>query len=314
MENTLVLNKNAFIMDTMNALPTNVDHLSEEQLHHLILSIKMDEYKPQIKSIIKNANFDISKKVEMWLKDKAPDTIRMYKLYIEEFMSYLGETHILNVTTFIVDEFISTYLTKFSENKARLIFSSISSFYSALYRWGDVSTNPFKGAKVRKKINIDYKTDKQYVPPTKEEIDLLMESFIGNKHMWFVLYIMEKFGVRVGFFKEAVFSEDKGIIESTSKGKLYRINVMGNIIVRENKELFGTFNTNTISSSFNRKVLKLYKEGVFDRKFNIHSIRDYVACREYSRDKDIYRVSRMLNHSSVTVTERYLKGLKYESR
>lgn len=49
-----------------------------------------------------------------------------------------------------------------------------------------------------------------------------------------------------------------------------------------------------------------------------YAIKNYLVptvpnCRrwvtEYRKDRDIYRVSKMLGHASIPVTERYLKGL-----
>jgi integrase len=41
-----------------------------------------------------------------------------------------------------------------------------------------------------------------------------------------------------------------------------------------------------------------------------HDLRHYYAKKEYEKTKDIYRVSRLLNHSSLTITEGYLRSLE----
>jgi integrase len=42
-----------------------------------------------------------------------------------------------------------------------------------------------------------------------------------------------------------------------------------------------------------------------------HDLRHYYAKEEYEKTKDIYRLLRLLNHSSVTITiEGYLRSLK----
>ena len=54
-------------------------------------------------------------------------------------------------------------------------------------------------------------------------------------------------------------------------------------------------------------LVALRAAGGEHRKRSLHSLRPTVALREYWRTRDIYHVKRMLGHSTVTVTERYLK-------
>jgi integrase len=56
-------------------------------------------------------------------------------------------------------------------------------------------------------------------------------------------------------------------------------------------------------------VGKLYARGELRAWYSCHDFRHFFAIREYGKDKDIWRVSRLLCHHSLASTERYLKGL-----
>jgi site-specific recombinase XerD len=45
------------------------------------------------------------------------------------------------------------------------------------------------------------------------------------------------------------------------------------------------------------------------KAFNPHCRRHLFAVSEYRQDKDIYRLQKLLNHSSISITEAYLKTM-----
>jgi integrase len=59
-----------------------------------------------------------------------------------------------------------------------------------------------------------------------------------------------------------------------------------------------------------RGIEKLYNLKEVNEIYSCHDLRHYYAKKEYEKTKDIYRVSRLLNHSSVTITEGYLRSLE----
>ncbi|MDR0476095.1 MAG: site-specific integrase [Treponema sp.] len=66
---------------------------------------------------------------------------------------------------------------------------------------------------------------------------------------------------------------------------------------------------NTLEKRISRAVEKLYKSGKVQSPYSCHDLRHFYAITEYRRDKDIHRVSRLLGHASIQVTEHYLRGL-----
>jgi integrase len=59
---------------------------------------------------------------------------------------------------------------------------------------------------------------------------------------------------------------------------------------------------------------RLVSEGKLGERYSCHDFRHYFAVREYSKDKDIWRVSRLLGHNGIAVTEKYLKALGESKR
>jgi integrase len=59
-------------------------------------------------------------------------------------------------------------------------------------------------------------------------------------------------------------------------------------------------------------IKKLYQAGKIDAAYSAHDFRHYAASREDKKDKDIKRVRDFLHHSSISITERYLRSLGVE--
>ena len=71
-----------------------------------------------------------------------------------------------------------------------------------------------------------------------------------------------------------------------------------------------TMNASAIQGRINKHLQKLYKEGKVKAAFSCHDFRHFFAVQEYGKDKDIYRVSALLGHANVAITQTYLKSLK----
>lgn len=296
------------ITNTINEMPKSIYDLDVEQLRQILLSTKIDEYKLQMGNHLKKEAFDLDSKIVMWLENKSENTSRMYRLYLNDFINYLDSTHVLDVKAFDADKYINYIMLEASAGKAKLILASLSSFYSILYRWGDVIMNPFMGCKIKTKMVV---VDKTIM--TEKEIEIIEEKYISNKisdrKMRLAIHIMKTYGVRVGFFNEDLKYTGKAL-SGISKGKAYSVVVGNDVLIENNKNILKELGAEAIQSAFKRNINKLYLDGKINKKYSVHDFRHFTACREYEKDKDIYRVSALLNHSSVVITEKYLAGLR----
>lgn len=73
---------------------------------------------------------------------------------------------------------------------------------------------------------------------------------------------------------------------------------------------FSEWNTERVSSTFQYHIAKLYAAGKISYKYSCHDMRHFFALAHYTENKDLYSLSKLLNHSSIAVTEIYLRGLK----
>jgi len=66
---------------------------------------------------------------------------------------------------------------------------------------------------------------------------------------------------------------------------------------------------NTLEKQIARGIEKLHKAGKIQAAYSCHDFRHFYAISEYRRDRDIHRVSGLLGHVSIQITETYLRGL-----
>ena len=200
----------------------------------------------------------------------------------------------------------------------------ISAFYSFLERNTDGKIkNPVRGTKQRpprenKKETIvptakDYKTIIGELPPIERAIVITMASR----------------GLRAGALPDLELKGEK--YHSRSKGKTLKENNMAGITLPREaldaieaagldiKKPFawetrqGTKNSaNAIEGRINYYIEKLYHAGKIAARYSCHDFRHLFAIKEYEKNKDIYRLSKLLNHAGIQITQTYLKTLGIE--
>jgi integrase len=57
---------------------------------------------------------------------------------------------------------------------------------------------------------------------------------------------------------------------------------------------------------------KLYQKGIIAARYSCHDFRHFFAVHEYKKNKDIFRLSKLLNHAGIQITQTYLKSLGIE--
>jgi integrase len=115
-----------------------------------------------------------------------------------------------------------------------------------------------------------------------------------------------------------------GRFETKSKGKMIRGKLPEKVVKALEaaglslKKPFTELITNNLEKEVEYHIKRLYKTGKLircDTKeepiiFNCHSFRHFFAVTEYARDKDVYRVKNLLGHSSIAITDKYLRSLQ----
>ncbi|GHU71019.1 hypothetical protein FACS189450_06380 [Spirochaetia bacterium] len=203
------------------------------------------------------------------------------------------------------DDFI--YSLKGSPNSIRLTIAAISSFYTYLERRYSSIKNPIRGTKARP----EKKSVKTIEVPDDNEVNIILNSISELEKL--AVYIMSFRGLRIGALKTLKICGNRYF--ATSKGKQIYGEFSNDIlkIIRKsdlnNKNPFSDYSVNALKLRIYRQTQKLFNDGKISSAFSAHDFRHYFAITQYQKDKDIYKLSKLLDHSNISITEVYLKSL-----
>jgi site-specific recombinase XerD len=274
------------------------------------------------------AGIDWQKEREDFLDYTCSDhTRRAYSLALDRLELWAGKEGVnpLELNATLADRFIHDMK---AEGRApastRRDIAVISAFYSFLERnTGGKIKNPVRGTRQRpakenkKDIVIpnaaDYKTIVNELPSVERAIVITMASR----------------GLRAGALPTLELKGEK--YHGRSKGKALKENdAAGITLPQEAKDAIraaeldekkpfawktkqGTDNSaNAIEGRINYHIEKLYIAGRIAARYSCHDFRHLFAVREYEKNRDIYRLSKLLNHAGIQVTQAYLKTLGVE--
>jgi integrase len=211
------------------------------------------------------------------------------------------------LTPALADDFIYSLRGERSAASIRLDVSSASSFYTWLERRHTEIRNPFRGTKARPAK----KAAKKIAVPSAIEVETIIKEL--PKDLAAAVSVMAYRGLRAGALPTLSISGDKFSGHSKGKdvsGKLPDIALKA--IKSAKVPLRGPFagkSANTFGKRLARAIGKLHKEGKINGGYSAHDFRHFFAIAEYRKDKDIHRVSKLLGHASIQITETYLKYL-----
>ena len=224
----------------------------------------------------------------------------------EEYAETL-EISLLEFTPAQADNFIYS-LKERSPLSIRRDAAAVSSFFTFLERRHDTISNPFRGTKARP----SKKTVREEAYPSTEEVDYIVDH-MSSKELSAIVYIMAHRGLRVGAFQNLSIKD--GRFKTLSKNKEYRGELSSDILDKLKEagvnlySPFKDYDTVSLKSKIKYEIEKMYLAGNIKAPYSAHDFRHFFAATEYLKDKDIYRVCKLLNHANIAVTENYLKGL-----
>ncbi len=226
--------------------------------------------------------------------------------FAEEYATSLDKS-ILEFTPAEADDFIYSQKVR-SPASIRRDIAALSSFFTFLERRHKGIENPFRGTRARPKK----KGVRPEAYPSAEEVEYIV-SHLPDKKIALIVYIMAHRGLRVGAFTE--LSVRKNNFRTVSKGKEYKGTFSPDIIesIRAAglsvSSPFADIDTVSLKSKIKYEVEKMFRDGKIKAAYSAHDFRHYYAASEYEKDHDIYRVSKLLNHASIAITETYLKSI-----
>ena len=117
-------------------------------------------------------------------------------------------------------------------------------------------------------------------------------------------------GFRVGALKP--MRVDGKRFTTKSKGKAWQGELPPRVrsaLADRGEKPFANIKQGTIAAGFKRVTKRLAASGEIRHAYSVHDLRHFYAVTEYRKDKDIYRVCKLLNHSDVKTTMGYLMSL-----
>jgi integrase len=122
--------------------------------------------------------------------------------------------------------------------------------------------------------------------------------------------VMAYRGMRIGALAGLTVTGTR--FATTSKGKAWTGELPRRVLaaIRDRgRRPFEGVKAGTTAAHFKRITRRLAATGEIAHAYSVHDLRHFYAVSEYRKDKDIYRVCKLLNHSDVKTTMKYLVSI-----
>ena len=289
-------------------------NLNKDQLEQIARLVMTQRLTAEMHTAVNIAGIDWQKEKVLFLdnagQEQSANTRRGYNNALGKLDNWVEKQGInpLELTAMQADDFI--YFLKASGAASatiRLTTAAASSFYTFLNRRHNEINNPFRGTKARPKE----KAVRTFAIPAALEVETIIQNL---PPVWAAaVSIMSGIGLRCGALPNLSIKGER--FTSHSKGKDIAGDIPVEIIERIKaaglplREPFAGKTTNSIEMRVTYYIKKLFREGKIDAAYSCHDFRHYFAVSHYRKHKDIYAIQRALNHASIAVTERYLRGI-----
>jgi site-specific recombinase XerD len=281
----------------------------------------------ELNTAVDLAGIDWAQKRETFLSDaKSPHTRRAYAAALGKLEAWASREGLnpLELNAASADQFIRELKAEGKHAASvRRDIAAVSAFYTFLERYHSQVKNPFRGTRIRP----PNENKKETIVPTAADYAVILAELPPVERA--IVIAMASRGLRAGALPTLELRAGK--YHGKSKGKVLAENNTAGITLPpealdaikaaglDTKKPFawktkqGTENTaNAIEGRINYFMGKLYKSGAIAAAYSCHDFRHLFAIREYGENKDIFRLSKLLNHAGIQITQTYLKSLGVE--
>jgi len=313
-------------MRIKNEAPTLAD-LNHEQLEQIAKLVMAQRLTAELNAKIDLAGIKWEAKRETFLDDaKSDHTRRAYKTALDKLEAWANREGInpLELTAATADQFIREIKAHGkSAATTRRDIAAVSAFYTFLERYHAAIKNPIRGTRIRPAKE----NKKETVIPSAKDYKIIISALPDIERA--IVITMATRGLRAGALPTLELKNGK--YHGKSKGKILTENNTSGITLPPEaitaikaagldlkKPFFwktkqGTENTaNAIEGRINYYIGKLYGAGKIGAAYSCHDFRHLFAIQEYKKNKDIFRLSKLLNHAGIQITQIYLKSLGIE--
>jgi integrase len=262
------------------------------------------------------AGITISEEIRVFLSTKKQSTRGVYLNALKELAKYAGgiKKRLLEFTCRDADGYSGYLKSKgYSNASICLRIAVASGFCGFLERrhfggftdgWGCSFRNPFRGTATRP----DPFPQRSVVIPGKEEVEVMLEMLPS----WLkpAVAIMALQGLRCDALSTLTITGN--LFSCISKGKQVKGTLVPEVqgwLHPAHLERYKRVSSGSLKHSVCYHTGKLLKRGLIKAMYSCHDFRHYFAVTEYRKDRDIWRVSRLLGHTRLSVTDHYLRTL-----
>lgn len=312
-DNIPEINIKAIAKQIAETSPTLAD-LSEVQLQEVANWYLKRKLTDEMETLVNASKVNQEESITLFLE--LYDSLYTRKTYLDAFMrlkTFCSTKNIdfISLSPALADEWIlQERQTDRAAASIRKDIAAVSSFYTFLERRYDFIKNPFRGTKARPKN----KNSRKLEIPDQNDFETVVNNLPDELSV--IVQLMGKAGLRVGAFETLSFYDN--VMTSTTKGKELKRTVSDEIIkiVEEaglpHKEPFKKWKAYRIENLLKYYTEKLYASGMIKAAYSAHDFRHFFAVNEYKKTKDIYRVSKLLGHSTIQATQNYLRSLNFQ--
>jgi integrase len=293
--------------------------LAPDQLEQIARMVMAQRLTRELDAAANLAGIDWEKEKAVFLANagQSEHTRRGYKNATARLDAWAASRNInpLELSPAQADDFIYSLRNEKNEKTGkenspatvRITAAAVSSFFTWLHRRHSAVENPFRGTRARPKE----KAVRALAVPTDKEVKLMLKELPLTKAA--AVSIMAGLGLRAGALPTLEKRGDRYRV--TSKGKSFNVDLAPDMVKRiasaglSPRAPFSGKTANGIELAVAYHVKKLHQAGKLAAAYSCHDFRHYAASREYKKDKDIKRVRDFLHHSSISITERYLRSL-----
>ena len=306
--------------------PTLKD-LNNEQLEQVARLVITQRIAAEMNRAVELDGIDWQEKKEAFLSEaRSVHTRRAYSASLSRLEAWAAKMNKnpLELNAWQADQFIRELR---AEGKAaattRRDIAALSAFYTWLERYHDAIKNPIRGTKSRPARE----NKKEIIIPTPDDYKIIIAELPEIERA--IVIAMASRGLRAGALPGLELRGEK--YHGKSKGKILMENDTAGITLPPEalkairaagldvKKPFswttkqGTPNSaNAIEGRINFHIDKLFKDKRIGAPYSCHDFRHFYAVNEYKKNKDLYRLSKLLNHAGIQITQTYLRSLGVE--
>jgi integrase len=223
--------------------------------------------------------------------------------------------------------------TGLSNNSIRTKLMACSSFYTTLRRYRHINLNPFYNCQLPKKQykkSIQVDQNKTIPVMTAAEYKTILNTLIDKSKLAGshknrtikkasmslipAVHFLACYGLRVGSLQTIRINKDNFTYKAKgSKSSCIKL-APDSIRILKQYKLIGTqpfkdYKIITIQKAISRLTVELKTTGKINYNYSAHDFRHYFAIEHYKKNKDIVMLKKLLNHSSIQVTDIYLQSI-----